>query len=309
MISILKRKNIKYLANGLIVAGTLILVGGLGIFSWRQWNIDTDLVINSPLLSNLGSFLSGTVGILWSLASVLYFVLALKEQRKDIKTNQKAFSLQLKELEDTRKVSIEQSATLRTQRFENTFFQLLQVHMNVTKELRFGKHEGRQVFNHWKDNLDHLFLGFFVERVAGSPAGIPAYRRVPFETTDEVVRFLIEDDQYQRRYNDLENTLNHYFRQLYHIFKYVHLSNLISNEAKPFYAALVRAQLSQNELYSLAFNCFMPRYGYPNFLFLVKQYDLIQNFNTSGIPSIVWVAFIERKDNVEDPFLQYVQYS
>lgn len=108
---------------------------------------------------------------------------------------------------------------------------------------------------------------------------------------------------YRIRYTEFENTLNHYFRQLYHIFKYVHLSPLISEDRRAFYTSLVRAQLSQNELYALMYNSLVMSYGNPKFLYLIKHNNLLKNFNPSNIPNpIIWELFKAEQENVTDPF-------
>lgn len=69
------------------------------------------------------------------LAGVILLYVALDEQRKDIKINQNAlikqieeFELQRVELSETREIFKEQSITLKIQRFENTFFQLINLY-------------------------------------------------------------------------------------------------------------------------------------------------------------------------------------
>jgi hypothetical protein len=74
-------------------------------------------------------------------------------------------------------------------------------------------------------------------------------------------------------------SLSHYFRSLYHIFKFIHKSELIDEEKKQFYATLLRAQLSSDELFLILYNSLNPDLGNPNFLFLIKRFDILQNFD------------------------------
>lgn len=78
---------------------------------------DTSSQINSEKFGQLGDYVGGIVGSLWSLAGVVLFYVALTEQREDIKLNRetletqvkalhlqiKEFELQTVELEETRK--------------------------------------------------------------------------------------------------------------------------------------------------------------------------------------------------------------
>ena len=52
---------------------------------------------------------------------------------------------------------------------------------------------------------------------------------------------------------------------------------MIDKDQKQFYATLLRAQLSSDELFLILYNSL--DLGYPNFLFLIKEYDILQNFD------------------------------
>jgi len=303
----LSSKKIETIAIGLLIGGAVAAVFGLVIFAWEQKSFVTDMQADTSLLGNFGSFLSGTVGATWSLASVILFYLALKEQRKDIKINQDAFNLQLKELEDTREVYIDQSTTFKTQGFENTFFQLMQLHSSTVKDISYTSRwergnrtsVGKDVFIILKQELDHLSDGYLP--VQEGDYGYVTPNRIPYVRYEDI-QFTLENE-YRVMYREYENTLNHYFRQLYHIFKYVHLSKLITDDKRSFYAGLIRAQLSQNELYAIMYNSLVTGYGKPNFLFLVREYKILKNFNPNNIPNqIIWSYFRNEIDLVTTPF-------
>jgi hypothetical protein len=304
----LSNRKIEIIAIGLLIGGAIAAMLGLIIFAWRQKGFVTDMKADTSLLGNLGSFLSGTVGATWSLASVILFYLALKEQRKDIKINQDALTLQLKELEDTREVYIDQSTTFKTQGFENTFFQLLQLHSSTVKDLSYtSKWErgnmtsiGKEVFIVLKQQLDFLSEGYRPGQ-ENDDYGYSMPNRVPYSNFEDIQITL--ETEYKAMYQEYENTFNHYFRQLYHIFKYVHLSELILDEKRSFYAGLIRAQLSQNELYAIMYNSLIKGYGNPNLLFLVSTYKITKNFNPNNIPNpIIWRYFEYKRDLVINPF-------
>jgi hypothetical protein len=298
---------IKNLVLTFLIGGILVALIGIIIFSWEQQTLAVDLKADSSLLGNMGSFLSGTVGVIWSLASVFLFYLALREQRKDIKINQDALNLQIKELEDTRMVYIDQSSTFKTQGFENTFFELLQLHSSTVKDLSYSGHSqqlyiGKEVFFIWKEELDQFSMGDTPDSTQDGFGGWISNPSIPFASFDDIKEAL--DTRYRERYSKYENALNHYFRQLYHIFKYVHLSPLIEDERRSFYASLIRAQLSQNELYAIVYNSLVNGYGKPNFLFLIKTYNLAKSFNYKNIPDqIIWEYFKHEQEVVVDPFV------
>ena len=79
--------------------------------------------------SVIGEFLGGTVGSIWALAGVILFFLALIYQKHEL-------VLQREELKESRKIMESQSRTIAIQQFENTFFQLLNFHINATNNIR-----------------------------------------------------------------------------------------------------------------------------------------------------------------------------
>ncbi|WP_319779995.1 putative phage abortive infection protein [Maridesulfovibrio sp.] len=83
-------------------------------------------------LSKVGELTGGIVGPIWSLAAVLFFIAALKVQEKQLIAQKKDLRLQQKELAETREV-------FEKQKFENTFFNLLERHHSVVSNLAIRK--------------------------------------------------------------------------------------------------------------------------------------------------------------------------
>jgi len=270
-------------ANWLLLSGFIITLTSVCLFLYKQ-NYSLGLSINSATFGDLGSFLSGTVGSLWSLASVIYFIVALKEQRKDIAENQRSQALQ---------------------RFESTFFNLINLHTNTVNELHtnedFGG-TGNQVFVVWKFHLDTLAINNNV-KYEYSPSGGTIRIEGNGITDHNVFDEYLANHYYSRHYIKFENALNHYFRQLYHVYKYIYQSELITHIDKKRYAGILRAQLSQNELYAIAVNAIIPNYGYPKFMFLIKEFNVLKNFNPEKIPEgILWQHINKLKDECTNPF-------
>ena len=72
-----------------------------------------------------------------------------------------------------------------------------------------------------------------------------------------------------------QSDLGHYFRNLYHIFKFIKKSEI---ENKKSYTNLVRAQLSNDELFLLFYNS-SSTLGKDKFLPLIEEYNLLKNLN------------------------------
>ena len=136
----------------LLWIGLILFIIGILLFIWNE-KLSQDNNVNSEKIAQFGDFIGGVIGSIWSLAGVILFYVALTEQREDIKINRKTleaqvkalnqqikeFELQRVELGETRKVFKEQSETLKIQRFENTLFQLINLHHEIIDKLRVDK--------------------------------------------------------------------------------------------------------------------------------------------------------------------------
>lgn len=321
MPKMLTEKNSKIL----LVIGVLLFILGIGVFLWKETFV-LDRPINTEKVSQFGDVIGGIIGSIWSLAGVILFYVALTDQRTDIQINRQAlnaqvtalnqqikeFKLQRFELEETRKIFEEQSTTLKIQRFENTFFQLLSLHHELVDKLKFSK-AGRRVANNQFESREMLMeacedLNKLIKE-QNQIFNLNEYLQsisepnLPKDKYEAEVRI---GSAYSEFYFKLyKQTLSHYFRNVYHIFKLIYKSDLIKSENKQFYASLMRAQLSSEEQLLILYNSLVKNLGYPNFLFLIKEFDILQNFDFGLISKYPFhkEIFDEYLDNVENPFL------
>mgnify|MGYP001795266993 CR=1 FL=1 len=120
------------LANILAIGAVVAIGSGLGLaylFFYALWKKDPVFWTNVDLLGTAGEFLGGTVGSIWALAGVILFFLALIYQKSEMVQHRE-------ELKESRKIMEHQSATIAIQQFENTFFQLLNFHINAANNIR-----------------------------------------------------------------------------------------------------------------------------------------------------------------------------
>lgn len=110
----------------------LAVLGGIGVAVWFLYVLNEstpEFWLDTNLLGVAGEFLGGTVGSIWALAGVILFFLALIYQKREL-------VLQREELKESRKIMESQSTTIAIQQFENTFFQLLNFHVNASNNIR-----------------------------------------------------------------------------------------------------------------------------------------------------------------------------
>jgi hypothetical protein len=220
-------------------------------------------------------------------------MLAILLQREELE-------LQRQELQQTRNEFVIQNETLKKQRFENTFFQLLNLHHEIIDKLAHhsdggDRYEKREVFTqaikHFDAELDKA-IEYQIRREK-------EYETVGGEQLADDF-FIITG--YSEFFNEYQRSLSHYFRNIYHAFKYVFTSKLLPNDEKKFYTSIIRAQLSPDELHLLFYNALVPHLGYPNFLFLIKEFDILENFDTDIIPPIAIEIFEKKKNEITNPF-------
>ena len=99
---------------------------------------------------------------------------------------------------------------------------------------------------------------------------------------------------YESFYANYHYNLGHFFRFVYHIVKYV-IDNYGKDEDRKMYLGILQAQLSNDELGLLFFNC-ISKYsinskGEHKFHEWVDRYQLLQNIDVQNIINAEYIAF------------------
>lgn len=287
---------------------------GSTIFIVATWSATLLLLYldNKNGIGDLGTFgdMFGAVNALFSGFALLGIILTILMQSKELRLQRDELKLQRNELKLTREEFKTQNATLKAQRFENTFFQMLNLHQEIIDKLHYvGKTvkvskgfktsnihdvEKREVLRlaaeMLREDLDNIKDGFVT-----IPDNIGVMVDLKKSWKD------MQDVYYEFYYSKgFGNTLSHYFLNLYHCFKFVYTSELETSEKKQ-YASLIRAQLTPDELFILFYNSMFANHGNPKFLFLIKEYKIMDNLNKDNIKDNQHKAiFDELIDNVKD---------
>lgn len=280
--------------------GFLIVFIGLLIFRWDEHFFNWDVAIKSDKVGQLGDFVGGIVGSIWALAGVILFYVALTEQREDIKTNKKVLNAQVKalnqqieefklqkvELEETRKVFKLQSDTMKLQQFESTFFNLLGIHQNNISDMDITydkiKNQFADRFNLKDGDIEKINLAgrdcfvFFTAQLK------TIYENNIYKGKYEGRSFKNENDlvvqSYDEFFNKYQTDLGHYYRTLYHFYKFV--KNSSTNDINR-YTSIIRAQLSNDELVLLFYNG-ITDYG-EKFKPLIEDFHVFKNLNLESL--------------------------
>lgn len=216
-----------------------------------------------------------------------------------------------------REQSIKQEKTTNIQQFETSFFQLLSFHHKIVDNLKihyeydFGGDTVGVPVTGGQDGLtgveDTEAREFFVTAHLILTHGIVKLKDKSSNQSKELQNSLtfkqsILEENYNTFYNKHQASVGHYFRNLYHIVKYIHLSNLIEEKDKKLYIGILRAQLSSHELVLLFYNVLIKDLGYPKFNYLANRYDILQNMNGELLLECDDQKIFDSKIVIENPF-------
>lgn len=225
------------------------------------------IIVTSPIdqftISNAGVF-GDSFGVLTSLFSALAFAgvaFTLAMQKDELAIQRQELIEQKKETADNRK-------EIKKQGFENTFFQMLKLHNQLIAGIATHQSgaqgiitkDGRAVLKDMSEALDRQ-ISAQARNGKVSEDGI----KIAFESF------------YGRR----DAQLAHYFRFLYNIFRFISESE---SENKDLYARLVRAQLSNPELYLLFYNSLTERGS--EFKKYIIEFQLMDNLEPQELANI-----------------------
>ncbi|WP_053990017.1 putative phage abortive infection protein [Mangrovimonas sp. TPBH4] len=235
-------------------------------------NKDTEFELNL-----LGDFLGGSVASIWSLAGLFLIYVAFLGQKQQLLNQQLEImysQLEVKytrlELAGQREEMATQNDTLLNQKFENTFFQLLTLFNGIVNSLDL-RNGSRVIISSGRD----CFKTFYNSLRAETKNAIG--QNTPFVSAPIIQTI----KAYDKVYNQNKSDLSHYFRTIYHIFKFIDDSTI---ENKKRYASIVRAQLSSYEQVLLFYNCIHSN-GLKKFKPLIEQYAILKNLDEDLILS------------------------
>lgn len=241
-----------------------LLVVSIGLWVLGLWTthwVSRKLYLASNEVSNLtnAGMLGDSSAVINTLFSALAFagiIYSIMLQSKELKLQRRELEQTREELESQRHEFESQNDTLRHQRFESTFFNMLHLQLEITNNLNYSRPDtdspcnGREVFQFFYSQQK-----YGEESIPGLHVYLELMGSDAYECLDEIQIF------------------DHYFRHLYRIVKYVHTSKLIPEEEKYEYVCILRALLSPFELLILFYNGLC----HPKFKILIEEYALLKN--------------------------------
>lgn len=273
----------------LIIFSTIFIIGSVFCILIFSSNINSWYNLESPY--KFGGILSGVFAGLAFLGVLISLILQITDSKRLKKTNE-------------------------IQRFENTFFQMMNLQQEIVKGLSL-KYNHIKINDNGESKHDEdwvegreCFQTLFVEGTIGIPKEGEA-----LEVFKDLGKSPIYSDKlYEGQSNQgatififggMASVINlfgksgyekscelplfdHYFRHLYRIIKFIDESVFLDDNSLKIvnrykYACLVRAVLSPYELVWIYYNC-LSNYGNEKFKVLIEKYTLLKNIRHDLLP-------------------------
>lgn len=243
-----------------------------------------------------GDFFGGTLNPLLTFLTFAGLLYTIFLQRRELSLSREELSLTRDELKRSSDALESQNESLAQQRFENTLFSMIAVlnqiieKMDVISSSGFGSerkiYNGRDCFSYFKSELERCYE-------FRSWNDDPVYEEqrnfddpyIAIEYAHDEARI---NDAYLHFYGLYRSDLAHYFRVLYNIFKFID-----EYEYKnPIYQKILRAQLSNQELFVIFYNC-SSKYG-KKFGELSEKFVIFDNLNIEDLVHPTHVYLLPR---------------
>ena len=265
---------------GIVICLDIWVVGAVITHLWAS-HFFTDITAGDSRKALFGDSF-GAVNALVSALAFAGIIITIQLQRRDLRLQRKDLKLQHRELLITndqlkgqKEQLEEQNKTLKVQRFENTFFQMLSQFQEIINNL---------TFNYLDEDREHR------KNVKGREAFSIAFEvaphksdRVDFNTLNTSgwftgMRGIIKSfghEGYMEVFSP--SYFDHYFRFLYRILKFVETSPLVTDFDEEYeYTCMLRAMLSRYELVWLYYNG-LSNYGNAKLKPLIERYAMLKN--------------------------------
>lgn len=255
-----------------IAIGITIVCVIFGIIAYR---IDCNIDFNE-MFTALTAWFSGL-----AFAGIIFTILQQKEE----------LELQRDELSLTRGELKIQNETLKKQRFENTFFNLLSQHNKIIEGLYFSDKKADEVKNDFSFDafryahilLKEQSLRLLKEFLISNNRSINS----DFNSLSENEREALLDKLTAKWYNKNPHNLHLYFQSLKRILKFIHRSTLLdSTEEKQFYASFLRDQINYYEMAVILYTGLLANDLYKGITYYIKEYKILEHIDEKSLITI-----------------------
>lgn len=239
---------------------TLIFIGSAGIMFFWHKKPNFDFTLDHSLWGTYGDFVGGVLGTIFMMITVLLMIKTFGQQRKDYEDNdkkQRNITTQTRRFyKKQNENNIQSQQKLNEEiRFNSLFFEMLRLYQQQVSFLYLAENkeiQGKLCFNSWVEKLSST-------KIKGTNR-----EHIDKEIAESFMCFYVEN----------QTLISSIYRTLYRIFDTVNYS-LIDEDKKVGYIKIVRAQLSESEMFLLRYNA-QTYYG-RNFIEYINKYNLLKH--------------------------------
>lgn len=290
MKNILPKNNLSIMIdNGLFIMAALLFFAGLLLEIPTITTILTSGYGSVSEYGNVGSYIGGIVGSLWSFSGIILFFIAIRLQRKELE-------LQINELKETKE-------TFQQQSFETTFFNLLNRQQQIVNSVEHHyPNKSQSVYD-----LNQEGVRFFVNSKILLKALYDYFRNTNSLSQEHNKLNINSSDITEEELNRLESKLSkldseekyvqelylffmdkyyqqfgHYMRHLYNILRYVNSVKVnFPQEKIQQYISILKSQLSTSELFFIFYN----GYAFPKMRAMINEFRITEYLKNSELLS------------------------
>lgn len=216
-----------------------------------------NVIVNNPaVLGPWGDFFGGVLNPLLTFLTFTGLLITIALQQTELRESRNEFKRSADALDAQNKVT-------ERQIFESTFFQMLALHNNIVESIRITTMEGSNAQG--RGCFDALYGEFNLNYIKSRIKG-----KVSYDEGDERRRI-------EKGFSDFwkyrQSNLGHYYRYMYNMVRFVYEKGPKDET----YIRLLRAQISDQELLLLFYNCLTPQGE--KFKVLAEHFSIFNNMN------------------------------
>ena len=254
------------------------IIGVLAAWGLSWWLINK----NNECSTERGTFgdMFGAVNALFSGLAFAGLIVTLLYQKEELKLQREELRETRNELNAQKLEFQEQNKTMKRQRFENTFFNMLSLQQEIIANLSYEYYASPNIRPH---NIPEeiFYKGAPKGQLHGRETFEGIYKHAIIEYNgarhaDGIIKILKQNGYIAYPVISVTTRFDHYFRHLYHIYKFVDTSDLIEDSKRYDYACIIRSQLSDYELVMMFYNCLTAN-GRDKFKPLIEKYAVFNN--------------------------------
>lgn len=243
----------------------------------------------------MGDYFGGMLNPTFALLGLFALLKTIRIQSEELRTSNKALEYSNEELQLTRteahlsrEALQEQSNSIKLQNFENTFFNMINLHNEIIQGIKFTT--VNYIFkSDLNDSID-FEITFKVEENAFANKDLDSIcinlkkflntyntlenymKEINYKNLSNINQANMTNDLYLLFYNVHDQYVGTYFRNIYQILKVISKKGI--NEK--FYSNILRAQLSNHELEFLFYHC-ASQIGNTEFIILLIKFEFLEH--------------------------------